>query len=363
MCECDHVRMNVCARSLSNETKRSSLKNEEKNTTLMHQRDRSVRIETRNKKWKWKRRPKYPNKQQQHQAAATHMQHADMEYSTETFSKTEYKTKNTTAFQFDQSSRTGGAIMWTSELAFPMPFCKYYSTPLFLHLHARSIAYSVAPVRMSVHLSPLCEKQVQFKRTYLMKFVFLCLQIANLSRVYCVALLLATYSFTLFQLCVCAHTKLKILRSSLEKHGATLSINRDTKWERERERTKEFPSYSRLCLCTMFIAAHISNATAYSVYTDSNCCRIDRHSTAMLICYNARTAFYYTNVHNFEKFRLQELGEYSLFLPRNVCVKPVFIYLKDYYFPCKRHMKIAWTLSTPFVATAIRHQVRKSSCS
>lgn len=172
MCECDHVRMNVCARSLGNETKRSSLKNEEKNTTLMHQRDRSVRIETRNKKWKWKRRPKYPNKQQQHQAAATHMQHADMEYSTETFSKTEYQTKNTAAFQFDQSSRTGGAIMWTSELAFPMPFCKYYSTPLFLHLHARSIAYSVAPVRMSVHLSPLCEKQVQFKRTYLMKICF-----------------------------------------------------------------------------------------------------------------------------------------------------------------------------------------------
>lgn len=265
MCECDHVRMNVCARSLSNETKRSSLKNEEKNTTLMHQRDRSVRIETRNKKWKWKRRPKYPNKQQQHQAAATHMQHADMEYSTETFSKTEYKTKNTTAFQFDQSSRTGGAIMWTSELAFPMPFCKYYSTPLFLHLHARSIAYSVAPVRMSVHLSPLCEKQVQFKRTYLMKFVFLCLQIANLSRVYCVALLLATYSFTLFQLCVCAHTKLKILRSSLEKHGATLSINRDTKWERERERTKEFPSYSRLCLCTI-CSAHTSNTVLHIQY-------------------------------------------------------------------------------------------------
>lgn len=138
--------------------------------------------------------------------------------------------------------------MWKSELAFPMLFTKYYLTPLYISVHPLDRSLSFARSLQS-NCQCVCRHFVKnkFKRTYLMKICFsLFANCKFISCLLCVALLVVTYSFTLFQQCA------RILNwkfcVQVEKHAAVQFVHKS----RARESVaKEFPSYSRLCPSTM----------------------------------------------------------------------------------------------------------------
>lgn len=141
---------------------------------------------------------------------AKHMQHSDLEHGAETFSKR--NTKPTIRL-------LSVSCNMKIEIGIFNACYEYYLT----HLRdPHSLQSHFLCVRR--RYSPLCEKQVQFKRTYLMKICFSLL--ANCKFISCLLC-----RFTLFQLY--AHTKLKILRSSPETCSTVQAIN-----EIEREREK-----------------------------------------------------------------------------------------------------------------------------